>query len=128
MILSDTVKMKEYEDDQEMKMDLMYRIAKGYQVRLLVGRKTNSMNLSSDNFAGFSTYSSNIHISFLFQNNPDLRLTWLESMAKNNEDHEHYAEAAMCKVINLFLKMMKTSHDLIHKSQRINIFIGISIF
>ena len=32
MILSDTVKMKEYEDDQEMKMDLMYRIAKGYQV------------------------------------------------------------------------------------------------
>jgi len=62
MILSDTVKMKEYEDDQEMKMDLMYRIAKGYQ------------------------------------NNPDLRLTWLESMAKNNEDHEHYAEAAMCKV------------------------------
>ena len=47
MILSDTVKMKEYEDDQEMKMDLMYRIAKGYQVRLLVGRKTNSMNLSS---------------------------------------------------------------------------------
>jgi hypothetical protein len=62
MILSDTVKMKEYEDDQEMKMDLMYRIAKGYQ------------------------------------NNPDLRLTWLESMAKNNEDHDHHAEAAMCKV------------------------------
>ena len=45
MILSDTVKMKEYEDDQEMKMDLMYRIAKGYQVRLLVGRKTNSMEI-----------------------------------------------------------------------------------
>ena len=44
MILSDTVKMKEYEDDQEMKMDLMYRIAKGYQVRLSVGRNTNSMN------------------------------------------------------------------------------------
>ena len=38
---------------------------------------------------------------FFFQNNPDLRLTWLESMAKNNEDHEHYAEAAMCKVIYL---------------------------
>ena len=113
MILSDTVKMKEYEDDQEMKMDLMYRIAKGYQVRLLVGRKTNSMNLSSDNL---STYSSNIHISFLFQNNPDLRLTWLESMAKNNEDHEHYAEAAMCKVINLFLKMMKTTGVFVHKS------------
>ena len=31
MILSDTVKMKEYSDDPEMHMDLMYRIAKGYQ-------------------------------------------------------------------------------------------------
>lgn len=62
MILSDTVKMKEYQDDPEMHMDLMYRIAKGYQ------------------------------------NNPDLRLTWLESMATNNEQQEHYVEAAMCKV------------------------------
>ena len=105
MILSDTVKMKEYEDDQEMKMDLMYRIAKGYQVRLSVDRNTNSMNR-------LSTYSFDIHISFLFQNNPDLRLTWLESMAKNNEDHEHYAEAAMCKVINLFLKIEENNHDL----------------
>merc|ERR1719412_214251 len=31
MILSDTVKMKEYLDDPEMHMELMYRIAKGYQ-------------------------------------------------------------------------------------------------
>ena len=67
------------------------------------------MNLSS---AGLYTYPSNIHISFLFQNNPDLRLTWLESMAKNNEDHEHYAEAAMCKVKNLFHKMKKTNESL----------------
>ena len=72
----------------------------------------NFMNLSSDS-AGLSAYSSNIDISFLFQNNPDLRLTWLESMAKNNEDHEHYAEAAMCKVINSFHKMKKTFHDFI---------------
>ena len=50
MILSDTVKMKEYSDDPEMHMDLMYRIAKGYQ------------------------------------NSPDLRLTWLESMAKSHKD------------------------------------------
>ena len=49
MILSDTVKMKEYIDDPEMHMDLMYRIAKGYQ------------------------------------NSPDLRLTWLESMATKHE-------------------------------------------
>lgn len=31
MILSDTVKMKEYQEDHEMLVDLMYRIAKGYQ-------------------------------------------------------------------------------------------------
>ncbi|XP_067028614.1 dedicator of cytokinesis protein 7-like isoform X1 [Acropora muricata] len=31
MILSDTVKMKEYQEDPEMLIDLMYRIAKGYQ-------------------------------------------------------------------------------------------------
>eukprot|EP00794_Sanderia_malayensis_P007879 gene7879-8730_t len=31
MILSDTVKMKEYHEDPEMLIDLMYRIAKGYQ-------------------------------------------------------------------------------------------------
>ena len=32
MILSDTVKMKEYLDDPEMHMDLMYRIAKGIMI------------------------------------------------------------------------------------------------
>ena len=31
MILSDTVKMKAFEEDPEMLIDLMYRIAKGYQ-------------------------------------------------------------------------------------------------
>ena len=31
MILSDTVKMKAFESDPEMLIDLMYRIAKGYQ-------------------------------------------------------------------------------------------------
>ncbi|GIY48085.1 dedicator of cytokinesis protein 7 [Caerostris extrusa] len=31
MILSDTVKMKEFQEDPEMLLDLMYRIAKGYQ-------------------------------------------------------------------------------------------------
>ncbi|KAM6456335.1 dedicator of cytokinesis protein 7 isoform 6-T6 [Liasis olivaceus] len=31
MILSDTVKMKEHQEDPEMLIDLMYRIAKGYQ-------------------------------------------------------------------------------------------------
>lgn len=31
MILSDTVKMKEFANDFEMLVDLMYRVAKGYQ-------------------------------------------------------------------------------------------------
>ena len=62
MILSDTVKLKEYADDPEMHMDLMYRIAKGYQ------------------------------------NSPDLRLTWLESMATKHEQQDHFAESAMCKI------------------------------
>lgn len=31
MILSDTIRMKEYQEDPEMLLDLMYRIAKGYQ-------------------------------------------------------------------------------------------------
>ena len=62
MILSDTVKLKEYQDDPEMHMDLMYRIAKGYQ------------------------------------NSPDLRLTWLESMATKHEQQDHFAESAMCKI------------------------------
>ncbi|CAB4062764.1 DOCK6_7_8 [Lepeophtheirus salmonis] len=51
-----------YQDDPEMLLDLMYRIAKGYQ------------------------------------NSPDLRLTWLESMAKKHEEQNHFAEAGMCKI------------------------------
>lgn len=62
MILSDTVKMKEYQEDPEMLLDLMHRIAKGYQ------------------------------------NNPDLRLTWLENMAKKHVERANHTEAAMCFV------------------------------
>lgn len=62
MILSDTVKMKEYQEDPEMLLDLMHRIAKGYQ------------------------------------NNPDLRLTWLENMAKKHKERGNHTEAAMCYV------------------------------
>lgn len=50
MILSDTVKMKEFQEDPEMLLDLMYRIAKGYQ------------------------------------NSPDLRLTWLHTMATKHSE------------------------------------------
>ncbi|KAH7727015.1 Dock6 protein [Aphelenchoides avenae] len=60
MILSDTVKMQSFEDDFDMILDLMYRIAKGYQ------------------------------------NNPDLRLTWLINIANKHADRENFAEAAQC--------------------------------
>uniref|UniRef100_A0A0K0FC09 LD20667p (inferred by orthology to a D. melanogaster protein) n=1 Tax=Strongyloides venezuelensis TaxID=75913 RepID=A0A0K0FC09_STRVS len=60
MILSDTAKLKHHSDDFELLMDLMFRIAKGYQ------------------------------------NNPDLRLTWLLSMAGKNIEHDNISEAAQC--------------------------------
>jgi dedicator of cytokinesis protein 6/7/8 len=60
MILSDTVKMKEYQEDPEMLLDLMNRIAKGYQ------------------------------------NSPDLRLTWLENMAKKHIERGNFIESGMC--------------------------------
>ena len=33
-----------------------------------------------------------------YQNSPDLRLTWLETMAAKHDSQQHYAEAAMCKI------------------------------
>uniref|UniRef100_A0AC35U236 DOCKER domain-containing protein n=1 Tax=Rhabditophanes sp. KR3021 TaxID=114890 RepID=A0AC35U236_9BILA len=60
MILSDTTKLKHHCDDFEFLLDLMYRIAKGYQ------------------------------------NNPDLRLTWLLSMAGKNIENNNFTSAAMC--------------------------------
>ena len=52
--------MKNYSDDFEMFIDLMYRIAKGYQ------------------------------------NNPDLRLTWLLNISQKHLTVQNYAEAAQC--------------------------------
>lgn len=62
MILSDTVKMKEFQEDPEMLIDLMYRIARGYR------------------------------------NSPDLRLTWLNNMAKKHLERGNHTEASMCLV------------------------------
>ena len=70
MILSDTIKMKEFQEDPEMLIDLMYRIAKGYQ------------------------------------NSPDLRLTWLQSMAAKHSEvsqtlhHFCYFALYLCVIIN----------------------------
>lgn len=62
MILSNTVQMKEHEKDPEMHLDLMYRVAKGYQ------------------------------------NSPELRITWLENMAKRHTELAQHVEAAQCYV------------------------------
>uniref|UniRef100_A0A1I7WWD4 DOCKER domain-containing protein n=1 Tax=Heterorhabditis bacteriophora TaxID=37862 RepID=A0A1I7WWD4_HETBA len=69
MILSDTVKMKEFANDFEMTMDLMYRIAKGYQ---------NNPDLR---------YSI-----VLIEG----KLTWLLNMSSRHEDKELYCEAGQC--------------------------------
>ncbi|XP_065674534.1 dedicator of cytokinesis protein 7 isoform X2 [Hydra vulgaris] len=76
MILTDTVKMKEYEEDREMYIDLQYRIAKGYQT------------------------------------SPDLRLTWLQNMAKDHIKYNNFTEAGMCLVhsaalVSEYLSMFK---------------------
>jgi hypothetical protein len=52
--------MKNYSDDFEMFIDLMYRIAKGYQ------------------------------------NNPDLRITWLLNLSQKHLTVQNYAESAQC--------------------------------
>jgi hypothetical protein len=59
-IIMDTCQMKNYSDDFEMLIDLMFRIAKGYQ------------------------------------NNPDLRLTWLLNISQKHMGVQNYAEAAQC--------------------------------
>jgi hypothetical protein len=35
-------------------------------------------------------------ISKGYQTSPDLRLTWLQNMAKQHNEREHYTESAMC--------------------------------
>ena len=68
MILSDTVKMKEYSDDPEMHMDLMYRCW-----------------TCTCSFTSTSTCTSS-RIAKGYQTSPDLRLTWLENMAIKHKE------------------------------------------
>ncbi|XP_025407791.1 dedicator of cytokinesis protein 7 isoform X2 [Sipha flava] len=79
-ILSDTVQMKEYSQDPDMLMDLMYRVAKGYQ-------QTSS---------------------------PDLRLAWLENMARKHSQRNNFTEAAMCLVhgASLVAEYLTTTENL----------------
>ena len=63
MILSDTVKMKEFQEDPEMLLDLMYRIAKGYQnspdLRLtwLANMAQQHVEVHTDTCTSETTYS-----------------------------------------------------------------------
>lgn len=79
-ILSDTVQMKAYSQDPDMLMDLMYRVAKGYQ-------QTSS---------------------------PDLRLAWLENMARKHNQRNNFTEAAMCLIHGaaLVIEYLTTTENL----------------
>lgn len=77
MILSDTVKMKEHQEDPEMLIDLMYRIAKGYQ------------------------------------NSPDLRLTWLQNMAKQHSEVGDYSSILTFKPQLIWYFSVRTTLKLV---------------
>lgn len=80
MILSDTVKMKEFQEDPEMLLDLMYRIAKGYQ---------NSPDLRLTWLANMAQKHTEVSYKRLFS-----VIMFLNDFAKRG----NHAEAAMCLV------------------------------
>lgn len=100
MILSDTVKMKEHQEDPEMLIDLMYR----YKMH----------SSSSETPFDFFYCGIIVFVSFLmthafafisasriakgYQTSPDLRLTWLQNMAGKHSERNNHAEAAQCLV------------------------------
>lgn len=96
MILSDTVKMKEHQEDPEMLIDLMYR----YRVQV------HSINYHLLLFGVFMFLwymcvfmdVSMSRIAKGYQTSPDLRLTWLQNMAGKHSERNNHAEAAQCLV------------------------------
>lgn len=91
MILTDTVKMKEHQHDPEMLIDLMYRYCNGHQTGL---HKT--LNFPQLNPKILSLFF--FRIAKGYQNSPDLRLTWLQNMARKHSERGNHAEAAHCLV------------------------------
>lgn len=104
MILSDTVKMKEHQEDPEMLIDLMYRY-------IIHAHSSKHLSLA------FKCISTLIIIILLYvrvvyvcvfafisriakgyQTSPDLRLTWLQNMAGKHSERNNHAEAAQCLV------------------------------
>ena len=53
--------------------------------------------VSDVNFRWFSA-SFQIRIAKGYQNSPDLRLTWLQNMARKHSERSNHAEAAHCLV------------------------------
>lgn len=53
--------------------------------------------VSDFNFRSFSA-SFQIRIAKGYQNSPDLRLTWLQNMARKHSERGNHAEAAHCLV------------------------------
>ncbi|MGH0182292.1 UNVERIFIED_CONTAM: hypothetical protein FKN15_008844 [Acipenser sinensis] len=84
MILTDTVKMKEHQEDPEMLIDLMYR-------------QVTSPHPTPHVPFTFTLLQSCL-IAKGYQNSPDLRLTWLQNMAGKHSERGNHAEAAQCLV------------------------------
>lgn len=92
MILSDTVKMKEHQEDPEMLIDLMYR----YETHA-----NSSACLQIVSKRCFIEITSMLFFSRIakgYQTSPDLRLTWLQNMAGKHSERNNHAEAAQCLV------------------------------
>lgn len=106
MILSDTVKMKEHQEDPEMLVDLMYRYKTQIIQKLLL--PNNSVLLYNHHLVGCMLScvcsdfvwpsGSTIRIAKGYQTSPDLRLTWLQNMAGKHSERNNHAEAAQCLV------------------------------
>ncbi|CAG9121671.1 unnamed protein product [Plutella xylostella] len=94
MILSDTVKMKEFQQDPEMLLDLMHRIARGYQhspdLRLTwlsnMAQKHMEVSVKVKEFQQDPEMLLDLmhRIARGYQHSPDLRLTWLSNMAQKH--------------------------------------------
>lgn len=96
MILSDTVKMKEHQEDPEMLIDLMYRYS---VLQCLLHSNQFLYQLSSSSSHYWCDFVSPIsRIAKGYQTSPDLRLTWLQNMAGKHSERNNHAEAAQCLV------------------------------
>lgn len=99
MILSDTVKMKEHQEDPEMLIDLMYRYrTHAYTSKHLLIAFQVFLHCDHQYLVVCMTSLSVCRIAKGYQTSPDLRLTWLQNMAGKHSERNNHAEAAQCLV------------------------------